>query len=227
MATVKQSDVKWIAKGDTVNGKKATRGYLALRSDPSKAFSGTVTNVKKGTTRASGGVATYSGGKNVADMAARKSAKLNKPSASRSAAASSSAKTRVTKAMSGSKNIGYTAGTGSAKKPAAVQNVSAARKAGSKADATSRAGRAAASSKSSTPAVRRVSDFLGNAVSNFQNRETTADRQLRSLKNSLEAKKRSVRSAEAMRTASVAEKNRQTQLQKDIAALQKQINSLK
>jgi chromosome segregation ATPase len=222
MATVKQTDVKWVPK-DKKTGKG---GFLALRSAPNKAFTGTVTGIKQGTTNSRNGVATYSGGKNVAAVAARKSAKLNTPSAGRKAASTASAKTRVAKAT-GVNNTGYTAGTGSLKKPAAVQAVSAARKSGAKADATSRANRAASSRGSSTPAVRKASDWLGDVVSNFQNRETTADRQLRSLKNSLESKKRSIKSAEAMRNASQAEKTRQTQLQQEIANLQKQINSIK
>lgn len=221
MATVKQTDVKWVPK-DKKTGKG---GFLALRSAPNKAFTGTVTGVKQGTTMSKNGVATYSGGRNVAAVAARKSAKLNTPTAGRKAASATSAKTRVAKAM-GTNNTGYTAGIGSSKKPAATQNVSSARKAGAKADATSRAGRAASSRGSSTPAVRKASDWLGDVVSNFQNRETTADRQLRSLKNALADKKRSIKSAEAMRTASQAEKNRQTKLQQDIAALQKQISTL-
>jgi chromosome segregation ATPase len=222
MATVKQTDVKWVPK-DKKTGKG---GFLALRSAPNKAFTGTVTGVKQGTTMSKNGVATYSGGRNVAAVAARKSAKLNTPTAGRKAASNTAAKTRVAKAT-GTNNTGYTPGTGSSKKAAAIQNVSSARKAGAKADATSRAGRAAASRSSSTPAVRKLADWAGDVVSNLQNRETTADRQLRSLKNSLESKKRSIKSAEAMRNASQAEKTRQTQLQQEIANLQKQINSIK
>lgn len=76
MATVNQKDVTWVKKGDMVNGKKTTKGYLALRSDKSKAFSGTVTGVKTGSTSTSkAGTATYAGGRNVVATAARNQAK--------------------------------------------------------------------------------------------------------------------------------------------------------
>lgn len=224
MATAKQNDVTWIKKGQTVNGKKVAKGYLALKSAPQKAFSGTVTSVSKGSTTTRGGEAKYVNGRNVFKQAERRSAKV---SGGKVSATSSSAYAKPKSKTSS--NIGYTAGANgvsSRKKPSAVQTVSASRKAGARSDASSRAGRAA-SSASSKPAVRKFSDFLGDAVSNFQNRETTADRQLRSIKNSLAAKKRSIKSAEAMRNASDAEKTRQTKLQQEIAALQKQINTLK
>jgi hypothetical protein len=75
MATAKQSEVKWIKKGDIVNGKKATSGYLALRSAPGKAFNGTVTDVKTGSTKSIAGTAEYKNGRNVAAVASRKAAK--------------------------------------------------------------------------------------------------------------------------------------------------------
>lgn len=109
MATAKQSEVTWVKKGETVNGKKATRGYLALRSDKSKAFSGTVTGVAAGTTKNMKGTAEYKGGRNVAAVAARKAAKSGNTASTTSS--SSYAKSKA--ASSTSKNIGYTPGTGS------------------------------------------------------------------------------------------------------------------
>ena len=103
MATAKQSDVTWVKKGDMVNGKKAAKGYLALRSDKSKAFSGTVTGVKSGTTSTRGGTAKYVGGKNVYKAAERRSAQV---SGGKASTTSSSSYARP--AAKASKNIGYT-----------------------------------------------------------------------------------------------------------------------
>jgi hypothetical protein len=72
MASVDQSKTTWIKVGDVVNGKKVTKGYLALRSDKSKPFTGTVTGIKSGTTttgtknKGQTSVAVYTGGRNVA-----------------------------------------------------------------------------------------------------------------------------------------------------------------
>lgn len=71
MARVDQSKVTWVAKGTVVNGKKTTKGYLALKTDKAKPFSGTVTGVKSGTTMNNAGMAKYAGGRNVAATAAR------------------------------------------------------------------------------------------------------------------------------------------------------------
>jgi hypothetical protein len=217
MATVKQTDVKWVPK-DKKTGKG---GFLALRSAPNKAFTGTVTGVKQGTTMSKNGVATYSGGKNVAAVAVRKSAKLNTPSAGRKAASTAAAKTRVAKATA-SKNIGYTAG--GAKKPAAP--ASASRMAGAKSDAESRV----AKRMPSKPAPRSASDWLSGKVNSLVSGlsgETSEDRKVRDLKNMLADKKRTLGRSQAARNATTAEKNRQTKLQQDIANLQKQINALK
>lgn len=97
MATVKQSDVKWVPK-DKKTGKG---GFLALRSDPSKPFSGTVTGIKKGTTTASGGKAVYSGGRNVAATATR----TQKTSGSSAAAGSSAKKETYKPGGQANKNI--------------------------------------------------------------------------------------------------------------------------
>lgn len=121
MATAKQSEVKWIKKGDIVNGKKATSGYLALRSAPGKAFSGTVTGVKSGTTTAKNGTATYSGGRNVAAMTAR----IQKRSGSSAAAGIAAPKETYKSGSQLNKNIGSS-------------TVSSARKAAAKKDAMPR-----------------------------------------------------------------------------------------
>ena len=72
MKRVKQSEVTWVPR-DKKTGKG---GFLALRSDKSKPFSGVVTGVKKGTTAASAsGEAVYRGGKNIRKVAAREAAK--------------------------------------------------------------------------------------------------------------------------------------------------------
>lgn len=103
MATAKQSEVKWVPK-DKKTGKG---GFLALRSNPTKPFSGTVTGIKKGTTTASGGKAVYSGGRNVAATAKR-----SQKSSGSSAAAGTTAKKETYKpGQKANKNIGYTAGS--------------------------------------------------------------------------------------------------------------------
>lgn len=88
MATAKQTDVTWIKKGQMVNGKKAAKGYLALRSAPGKAFSGTVTNVSKNTTSTRGGEAKYVNGRNVFKQAERRSAKVSGGKASTTSSSS-------------------------------------------------------------------------------------------------------------------------------------------
>jgi hypothetical protein len=88
MATAKQSEVTWVKKGDMVNGKKATRGYLALKSDKGKAFSGSVTGVAKGSTTTRNGTAQYSGGRNVYKVAERRSAKKSGGTVSTSSSSS-------------------------------------------------------------------------------------------------------------------------------------------
>lgn len=72
MKRVSQKDVTWVKK-DPKTGKG---GFLALRSDKSKPFSGVVTGVQKGTTAASAsGEAVYRGGKNIRKVASREAAK--------------------------------------------------------------------------------------------------------------------------------------------------------
>lgn len=66
MRTVTQKDVKWIPAKKDSNGKVVRRGFLALRSNPSKPYTGRVSGVKRGSTAAGAdGVAVYSGGRNV------------------------------------------------------------------------------------------------------------------------------------------------------------------
>jgi hypothetical protein len=79
---VQQKDVKWVPK-DKKTGKG---GFLALRSEPTKPFSGIVTNIKAGTTRSSGGEAVYKGGRNVQRMKDRAAAAKGTGAAKESAA---------------------------------------------------------------------------------------------------------------------------------------------
>lgn len=72
MKRVTQKDVTWVKK----DPKTKKGGYLALRSDTSKPFTGVVTGVKKGTTAASkSGEAVYRGGKNIINVAKRSKSK--------------------------------------------------------------------------------------------------------------------------------------------------------
>lgn len=81
MKRVTQKDVTWVKK----DPKTKKGGYLALRSDTSKPFSGVVTGIKAGTTRSIGGEAVYKAGRNVQRMkdaaAARKGTGAAKESA--------------------------------------------------------------------------------------------------------------------------------------------------
>lgn len=77
MASVDQTKVMWVKKGDVINGKKVAKGYLALRTSPGKAFTGTVTGIRSGTTTTSTAkkgqtsVGVYTNGRNVAATAKR------------------------------------------------------------------------------------------------------------------------------------------------------------
>jgi hypothetical protein len=198
MATAKQSEVTWVKKGDMVNGKKATRGYLALKSDKGKAFSGTVTGVAKGTTTTRNNTAQYSGGRNVYKVAERRSAAKSGGTVSTSSS-SSYAKPSKPKGTYPSYLVGKTGSS------AAVTS------------ATKPAGRA----KSPTPPVGRGAGGAATA------RPSAVQAQIQRVTNQINAKRKEIdlRAKKASKTTADAQALQRDR--NALAALQKTLNSLK
>ncbi len=67
MASVSQSRTEWVKKGDTVNGKVVTKGYLAQKGKPEKRVTAKVKLVTETGGKRAGQTQKYSAGRKVAD----------------------------------------------------------------------------------------------------------------------------------------------------------------
>lgn len=127
MKRVTQKDVTWVKK----DPKTKKGGYLALRSDTSKPFTGVVTGVKKGTTAASkSGEAVYRGGKNIINVAKRSKSKTEGAMRAKQPANPASAPktpTRITQGAGAAKKATPSVGRGEYAKYAAARRESKGR----------------------------------------------------------------------------------------------------